>query len=122
MQLEDMGLIGNCQCSALVDRHGAVVWSCLPRFDSEPVFASLLDPDGAVVTEWTWQTAGAPIAPVTAEVAQTVRTLGVDRFDLKYSNGPMPHEQSMRAIELYGTEVIPLARELLASSGHAAAV
>lgn len=45
MHLEDMGLIGNCQCSALVSRSGAVTWCCLPRFDSEPVFASLLDHD-----------------------------------------------------------------------------
>jgi len=43
MHLEDLGLIGNCQFSALVDRSGTIVWSCLPRFDSEPVFASLLD-------------------------------------------------------------------------------
>jgi GH15 family glucan-1,4-alpha-glucosidase len=43
MRLEDMGLIGNCQFSALVHRSGAIVWSCLPRFDSEPVFSALLD-------------------------------------------------------------------------------
>ncbi|MCK9462937.1 MAG: glycoside hydrolase family 15 protein [Proteobacteria bacterium] len=46
MRLEDLGLIGNCQFAALVDRRGAVVWCCLPRFDSEPVFASLLDEEG----------------------------------------------------------------------------
>jgi GH15 family glucan-1,4-alpha-glucosidase len=43
MRLEDLGLIGNCQLSALVDRRGAIVWCCLPRFDSEPVFSTLLD-------------------------------------------------------------------------------
>ncbi len=43
MRLEDLGLIGNCQFSALVARNGTVVWSCLPRFDSNPVFSSLLD-------------------------------------------------------------------------------
>lgn len=43
MRLEDLGLIGNCQCSALVERTGSIVWSCLPRFDSDPVFAALLD-------------------------------------------------------------------------------
>jgi GH15 family glucan-1,4-alpha-glucosidase len=45
MRLEDLGLIGNCQFSALVEKTGAVVWCCLPRFDSEPVFAALLDHD-----------------------------------------------------------------------------
>ncbi len=43
MRLEDLGLIGNCHYSALVERTGTVVWCCLPRFDSEPVFSSLLD-------------------------------------------------------------------------------
>jgi GH15 family glucan-1,4-alpha-glucosidase len=43
MRLEDLGLVGNCQFSALVHRAGEVVWCCLPRFDSEPVFSSLLD-------------------------------------------------------------------------------
>jgi GH15 family glucan-1,4-alpha-glucosidase len=46
MQLEALGLIGNCQYAALVDPTGTVVWCCLPRFDSEPVFGALLDPDG----------------------------------------------------------------------------
>jgi len=46
MRLEDLGLIGNCQCSALVERSGSVVWCCLPRFDSEPVFGKLLDEHG----------------------------------------------------------------------------
>ncbi|MBZ5527956.1 MAG: DUF5911 domain-containing protein [Acidobacteriia bacterium] len=43
MLLEELGLIGNCQFSALVGRSGEVVWCCLPRFDSEPVFSTLLD-------------------------------------------------------------------------------
>lgn len=43
MRLEDLGLIGNCQFSALVERTGAIVWCCLPRFDAEPVFSTLLD-------------------------------------------------------------------------------
>jgi len=43
MRLEDLGLIGNCQFSALVERTGDVVWCCLPRFDSEPIFGALLD-------------------------------------------------------------------------------
>jgi GH15 family glucan-1,4-alpha-glucosidase len=46
MQLEDLGLIGNCQFSALIERNGSVVWCCLPQFDSEPVFGRLLDPSG----------------------------------------------------------------------------
>src|SRR5438045_1971689 len=43
MHLEDLAVIGNCQFSALVDKRGEVVWCCLPRFDSEPVYSTLLD-------------------------------------------------------------------------------
>ena len=43
MHLEHLGLIGNCQYAALVERTGEVVWCCLPRFDAEPVFSTLLD-------------------------------------------------------------------------------
>ena len=41
--LEDLGLIGDGATAALVARNGAVVWLCVPRFDSEPLFCSLLD-------------------------------------------------------------------------------
>lgn len=50
---------------------------------------------------------------VARRIAATAQTLGLDRFDLKYSNGPMPHEQLMTSIRLYGTEVIPQVRETL---------
>jgi GH15 family glucan-1,4-alpha-glucosidase len=43
VRLEDLGLIGNCQYSALIHNTGEIVWCCLPRFDSEPVFSTLLD-------------------------------------------------------------------------------
>ncbi len=51
---------------------------------------------------------------VARKIAATVRTLGIDRFDLKYSNGPMAHPLLMRSIELYGTQVAPRVRALLA--------
>ncbi|CAG7597529.1 glycoside hydrolase family 15 protein [Candidatus Vallotia tarda] len=39
----DLGVIGNCAFSALIDKMGCIVWSCLPRFDSDPVFNALID-------------------------------------------------------------------------------
>jgi probable LLM family oxidoreductase len=51
---------------------------------------------------------------VATKIANTVRTLGLDRFDLKYGNGKLPHDQLMTSIELYGTRVIPRVRDLLA--------
>ena len=44
MQTLDLGLIGNGTISALITPRGEIVWSCMPRFDSDPVFSSLLTP------------------------------------------------------------------------------
>jgi probable LLM family oxidoreductase len=49
---------------------------------------------------------------VAAKIARTVASLGIDRFDLKYSSGRLPHQKLMHAIELYGTEVAPLVRQI----------
>ena len=51
---------------------------------------------------------------VAKKIAATAQTLGIDRFDMKYSAGPLPHEKLMHSIELYGTKVIPMVREMLA--------
>jgi GH15 family glucan-1,4-alpha-glucosidase len=40
-----LGVVGNCAFSALIDPRGRVVWSCLPRFDGDPVFHALLGGD-----------------------------------------------------------------------------
>jgi probable LLM family oxidoreductase len=51
---------------------------------------------------------------VARKIAATVKALGVARFDMKYSAGPLSHEKMMRSIELYGRKVIPLVRDILA--------
>ncbi|MBO9097655.1 MULTISPECIES: LLM class flavin-dependent oxidoreductase [unclassified Rhizobium] len=51
---------------------------------------------------------------VARKIAATIKALDVGRFDLKYSAGPLPHEKLMRCIELYGTKVAPMVRDLLA--------
>jgi probable LLM family oxidoreductase len=50
---------------------------------------------------------------VAHRIAETVRSLGADRFDLKYGSGPLPHALMMTSIELYGTVVKPRVLELL---------
>ncbi len=39
----NLGVIGNSTFGALIDNEGRVVWSCMPRFDGDPVFCSLLN-------------------------------------------------------------------------------
>ena len=51
---------------------------------------------------------------VATKIAWVIRLLGLSRFDLAYATGRVPHEQKMATIELYGREVIPRVRELLA--------
>ncbi|MBB98072.1 MAG: glucoamylase [Rhodobacteraceae bacterium] len=52
----DLAIIGNCSFAGLIDRMARVVWCCLPRFDGDPVFHSLLgtrgeEGDGAFAIE-----------------------------------------------------------------------
>jgi probable LLM family oxidoreductase len=51
---------------------------------------------------------------VAQKIAATLPALGANRFDLKYGMGGLSHESVMKNIELYGTQVIPRVRELLA--------
>ena len=34
----NLGVIGNCAFTALIDERARIVWCCLPRFDGDPVF------------------------------------------------------------------------------------
>ncbi|ALE73623.1 luciferase [Pseudonocardia sp. EC080610-09] len=51
---------------------------------------------------------------VARRIAESVRAVGAQRFDLIYTVGPQPVSARMKAVELYGTQVIPKVRELLA--------
>lgn len=69
-------------------------------------FEALCSPEGALYV-------GSPDT-VARKIAALKQTLNVDRFDFKYSNGPLPHSAMMRSIELMGTAVAPRVAELLA--------
>ena len=56
---------------------------------------------------------------VARKIARTMRLLGLQRFDMKYSTGPMPHADLMACIRLYGEQVIPRVRALLAQDAAA---
>src|SRR3954470_10059965 len=42
----EYGLLADCNSAALVSRDGSIDWLCLPRYDSDAIFARILDPDG----------------------------------------------------------------------------
>lgn len=52
---------------------------------------------------------------VAAKIVESVRVLDLSRFDLKYDIGQLPLDRRATSIELYGREVIPRVRELLAA-------
>ncbi len=51
MSTLDLAAVGNGTWAGLLDGRGRLVWACLPRFDSDPIFPALLDdspPDDGV--------------------------------------------------------------------------
>jgi probable LLM family oxidoreductase len=51
---------------------------------------------------------------VARKIAKTVTTLGLQRFDMKYATGPMPHGELLESIGLFGSRVIPMVQDILA--------
>ena len=57
---------------------------------------------------------------VAQRIASVMRTLSLSRFDLLYAVGRVPHHLRLATIELYGRQVVPRVRELLAVEQPAA--
>jgi alkanesulfonate monooxygenase SsuD/methylene tetrahydromethanopterin reductase-like flavin-dependent oxidoreductase (luciferase family) len=53
---------------------------------------------------------------VAQKISYALQSVGANRFDLKYSTGPMPHSKLMSSIELLGTKVVPMVNQILAGS------
>jgi probable LLM family oxidoreductase len=51
---------------------------------------------------------------VARKIAAGVKALGASRFSMKVSTGPLTHELISNSIELYGSRVAPLVRDMLA--------
>ncbi|MDQ2066513.1 LLM class flavin-dependent oxidoreductase [Xinfangfangia sp. CPCC 101601] len=51
---------------------------------------------------------------VAKKIASTIKALGLQRFEMKYVTGPVPHSDLMNCLRLYGTKVMPMVRELVA--------
>jgi probable LLM family oxidoreductase len=52
---------------------------------------------------------------VARKIVGTLKVLRVNRFDLKYDQ-PVQHADQLRSIELYGSRVVPLVKDMLAAS------
>ena len=50
---------------------------------------------------------------IARKIAHAVGGLGVGRFDLIYTVGAVPVSARLHAVELYGSKVIPMVREIL---------
>ncbi|OXE35044.1 MAG: LLM class flavin-dependent oxidoreductase, partial [Phenylobacterium zucineum] len=50
---------------------------------------------------------------VADKIVHAITSVGAQRFDLKYANGPVPNSKLIKGIELYATEVIPRVRKQL---------
>ncbi|KGN36096.1 LLM class flavin-dependent oxidoreductase [Knoellia subterranea] len=74
---------------------------------TEEAARAQLSPEGAVYC-------GSP-ETVARKIVATTRVLGATRFQFKYSNGHLPHDLRMSSIRLFGEEVAPRVRELLAT-------
>jgi probable LLM family oxidoreductase len=72
---------------------------------TEESFSRETGPQGALYV-------GSP-ETVARKIATNLQALGATRFDLKYGMPGLTHDQLMTNIELYGSQVIPRARELL---------
>ena len=53
---------------------------------------------------------------VAKKIVHALTSVGAQRFDFKYVNGPVSHSKLMKSVELYGTRVIPLVKEMLESA------
>ncbi|MBK6569597.1 glycoside hydrolase family 15 protein [Candidatus Aalborgicola defluviihabitans] len=67
----DLVVIGNCTISALISRTGSIVWCCMPRPDSTPVFDALLNSKNGL----------------TDEGAMSVELEGLTRVEQAYDSG-----------------------------------
>jgi alkanesulfonate monooxygenase SsuD/methylene tetrahydromethanopterin reductase-like flavin-dependent oxidoreductase (luciferase family) len=73
---------------------------------TEASFLREIGPDGALYV-------GSP-ETVAAKIVATMKTLGANRFDLKYAMGGLSDDALLTNIHLFGPKSFPQVRELLA--------
>jgi alkanesulfonate monooxygenase SsuD/methylene tetrahydromethanopterin reductase-like flavin-dependent oxidoreductase (luciferase family) len=53
---------------------------------------------------------------VAKKIVHAITSVGAQRFDFKYVNGPVSQSKLMKSVELYGTKVVPLVKEMLGNA------
>lgn len=103
----DYGFIADCHSAALVSRSGAIDWCCMPRIDSSPCFARLLDWENGgfcqIQPQGSWQTSRCYLRE--SLVLETrfshdrfeVRLL--DFFPMRKGGRHNPYQQILRIVE-----------------------
>ena len=127
MQSLDLAIIGNCTYAGLLDSRARLVWACMPRFDGNPVFCDLLQPnepvgfyeielDGLATSEQRY-------LPKTAIVETTLRSKSGDALKIqdfaprfkRHGRLARPLTMIRRLIPLSGS---PHVRVRLRPAGH----
>jgi GH15 family glucan-1,4-alpha-glucosidase len=107
LRIEDYGLIGDRQTTALVGKNGSIDFLCLPRFDSDPCFAALLG------TSENGRWLIAPVGAVTKThryyrddtlVLETEMTTATGRVRLTDCMIPHPHDTSRMVRQVTGLD------------------
>ncbi len=88
-----LALLGNCTVSALIDQNARIVWCCMPRFDSTPVFDALLQSRN-----------GLPL-----DGAMTVELEGLSRIEQSYDPGTAIVRTQLWGDQGQGVEVVDFA-------------
>ena len=87
-----MGVIGNCTISALIDSRARIVWGCMPRFDADPVFCSLLG--GADGASGSWAIELEDLAETRQRYEPNTAVLVTELWD---RHGPYPDAEEILA-------------------------
>lgn len=122
--IEHYAMLGDCRSAALVCRNGSIDWLCLPRFDSEAVFAALLGtpehgrwllcPEDAAATSSRQYRDGSLVLETTFDT-ETGQVRVVD-FMVASQNGHT-HSHLVRCVEAVRGRV-PMRTELVMRFGH----
>ena len=118
------GLLADCNAAALVDRDGSIDWLCLPRYDSDAIFARILDrdaghwsirPSGSYTSERRYLPGTLIVETTFATEAGSVRLRDAMGFEVRQRGHDLGHDaphEVLRSVEgLAGT--VELVMELV---------